>query len=194
MKFNVNNGAITAEEFNREEEKAIYRKKLIASIKSTLGILLVVAAISVLISSTILPVMQIYGTSMTPGIKEGDIVVAVKGSHFDTGDVISFYYNNKILVKRVIANPGDWVDITDDGVVSVNGQVLEEDYVSGQALGDCTIELPYQVPEGKIFVMGDHRSTSKDSRSSEIGCVSQEQIVGKLVGRVWPLNNIGRIK
>lgn len=131
---------------------------------------------------------------MTPSLGEGDIVLSVKGGSFKTGDVVAFYYNNKILVKRVIARSGDWVDIDDDGNVTVNGIMLDEPYVSEKALGECDIKLPYQVPESRVFVMGDHRSTSVDSRNSAIGCVSEEQIVGKIVFRVWPLKSFGKTK
>ena len=130
---------------------------------------------------------------MTPTLVEGNIVVTVKTDTFEPGDVIAFYFNNKILVKRVIAGPGDWVNITEDGTVYVNDVALEEPYLSEKALGDCDIELPYQVPESRIFVMGDHRSVSVDSRSTSIGCIAEEYIVGKLVFRVWPLADFGSI-
>lgn len=163
-------------------------------VRSTIYALLVVAAVAVLVAVLLLPVLRIYGTSMTPTLTEGDIVLSIKGSSFQTGDVIAFYYNNKILVKRVIAYSGDWVDIDDDGNVFVNGQLIDEPYISEKALGECDIQLPYQVPEARVFVMGDHRSTSVDSRSSAVGCVSEEQIVGKIVFRVWPLKGLGGVK
>lgn len=131
---------------------------------------------------------------MTPTLEDGDIVVSMKGSDFEPGDVIAFYYNNKILVKRVIAGPGDWVDIDKDGNVTVNGQALEEPYLQEKALGDCNIKLPYQVPDSRLFVMGDHRSVSVDSRNTAVGCVAQEQIVGRLVFRIWPLNGMGALR
>lgn len=127
---------------------------------------------------------------MTPTLAEGDIVVAIKTSQFTKKDLIAFYYNNRILVKRVIAVEGEWVDIDDKGNVYVNSELLDEDgYVMEKSLGECNIRLPYQVPEGKIFVMGDHRSVSLDSRSTQVGCVAEEQIAGKLIFRLWPPND-----
>lgn len=177
-------------ELNREKNRRGFSKV----VRSTIYALLVVAAVAVLVAVLLLPVLRIYGTSMTPTLTEGDIVLSIKGSSFQTGDVIAFYYNNKILVKRVIAYSGDWVDIDDDGNVFVNGQLIDEPYISEKALGECDIQLPYQVPEARVFVMGDHRSTSVDSRSSAVGCVSEEQIVGKIVFRVWPLKGLGGVK
>jgi signal peptidase I len=152
-----------------------------------------VAAVAVLVATLLLPVLRIYGTSMSPTLTNGEIVLSLKGSDFETGDVIAFYYNNKILVKRVIAGPGDWVDIKEDGTVYINDVELDEPYVVEKALGECDIEMPYQVPESRYFVMGDHRSVSIDSRSTSIGCVSEEQIVGKLVMKIWPLSDLGKI-
>ena len=141
-----------------------------------------------------LPVLQIYGASMMPTLSDGQIVFSVKTAEMNEGDVIAFYYNNKILVKRVIAGPGDWVDIDEDGTVWVNKEKLEEPYLTEKAYGDCNIELPYQVPDGRVFVMGDHRSTSVDSRNTAVGCVAPEQIVGKIVFRVWPLDYMGPVQ
>ena len=183
----------TMDQLEDELGREKYKGSFIYALKNTIYFLITVAAIAVLIAVLFLPVLQIYGTSMTPTLSEGNIVLSLKTSKFETGDVIAFYYNNKILVKRVIAHPGEWVDIDEDGTVYVNNVQLEEPYIDGKAFGDCNITLPYQVPESRLFVMGDHRSVSMDSRSSTIGCVAEEQIVGKIVFRVWPLNQIGPI-
>ncbi|MBR2696669.1 MAG: signal peptidase I [Parasporobacterium sp.] len=183
----------TSEQVEQELNREKYKRGFSKAIRSTIYALITVAAVAVLVAVLLLPVLQIYGTSMSPTLLEGEIVLSVKGSRFATGEVVAFYYNNKILVKRVIAHSGDWVDIDIDGNVFVNGEKLDEPYISEKALGECNIDLPYQVPESKVFVMGDHRSTSVDSRSSAIGCVAEEQIVGKIVFRVWPLNRFGSI-
>lgn len=176
-------------ELYRVKQKGRYKSVL----KSTIFTLITVAAIAVLVATLWLPVLEIYGTSMTPTMQDGDIVFSVKNADFQKGDVIAFYYNNKILVKRVIASAGDWVNLDEDGNVYVNDVLLDEPYLEEKALGETDIPLPYQVPDEKIFVMGDHRATSVDSRSSTVGCVSQEQIVGKIVFRIWPLDRIDAI-
>ena len=163
-------------------------------VTSTFLTLVVVAAVAVLVAVLFLPVLRIYGKSMRGTLDNGDIVVSVKSSNMKTGDVIAFYYNNNILVKRVIAGPGDWVDIDKDGNVFVNNEKLSEPYLDDKAYGETNIELPYQVPDGRIFVMGDNRTVSIDSRNTSIGCVSEEQIVGKIVYRVWPFSQIGRVR
>ncbi len=188
-KSNFPDSALLEAEIKRERYKKRYR----FSLKNTVFTLVTVAAVAVLVATLWMPVLQIYGSSMTPTLEDEEIVVSTKAGDFSTGDVIAFYYNNKVLIKRVIAVSGQWVDIDDDGTVYVDGEVLDEPYISEKAYGDCDISLPYQVPEGKIFVMGDHRSVSVDSRTSTIGCVSEEQIVGKIVFRVWPLDKIGSI-
>lgn len=188
-----NNNFPDLNDLEAELKREKYKKRYIRVIKSTLYTLITVAAIAVLVATLWLPVLQIFGSSMTPNLVDGDIVVSTKSSSFNKGDVVSFYYNNKILVKRVIATAGEWVSIDEDGNVYVNGDLIDEPYVSQKAFGDCDIELPYQVPDGKIFVMGDHRSTSIDSRNTSIGCVAQEQIVGKIIFRVWPLSDFGAI-
>lgn len=176
-----------------ELKRVQYRKRYRIVLKSTVYTLITVAAIAVLVATLWMPVLQIYGNSMTPTLSNGNIVVSVKADDFRNGDIIAFYYNNKILIKRVIAGPGDWVDIKEDGTVYVNSEKLDEPYLTEKALGDCNIELPYQVPESRLFVMGDHRSVSVDSRNTAVGCVAEEQIVGKIVFRVWPLNKFGGI-
>ena len=171
-----------------------YLRRFRTTVRSTFLSLVVVAAVAVLVAVLLLPILRIYGKSMSGTLDSGDIVLSIKSTHFETGDVIAFYYNNNILVKRVIANPGDWVDIDKNGIVYVNNIKLEEPYLYEKAYGETNIELPYQVPEGKIFVMGDNRSVSIDSRHTSIGCVSDEQIVGKIVYRVWPFTTIGRVQ
>lgn len=131
---------------------------------------------------------------MTPTLEEDNIVLSLKGSKFETGDVIAFYYNNKILVKRVIAQAGQWVNIDDDGTVYVDNVAIDEPYIDEKAFGECDIELPYQVPEGRVFVMGDHREVSIDSRNTSIGCIAEEQIVGRIIYNIWPLREFGAIK
>lgn len=177
-----------------EVKRVRYRKRYKNVLRSTVYTLVVVAAAAVLVATIWLPVLQIYGASMNPTLDEGDIVVAVKGSGFQQGDLVAFYIGNKILVKRVIAGPGQLVDIDEDGNVYVDGQYLDEPYLAEKSLGDANIDLPYQVPDNRYFCMGDHRSTSVDSRHTEIGCVSEEQIVGKIVFRVWPFASIGTVK
>lgn len=177
-----------------ELNRVKYKKRYNTVLRSTIYTLITVAAVAVLVATLWLPVLQIYGSSMAPTLQNGDIVFTLKTADFRHGDVIAFYYNNKILVKRVIACPGEWVDIETDGTTYVNNELLSEPYVTDMAYGDTNIELPYQVPDGKLFVMGDHRSTSVDSRNTTVGCVSQEQIVGKIVLRIWPIDAFGLIR
>lgn len=181
-------------ELQRELNRVRYRSRYRRALRSTVYTLVVVAAVAVLVATIWMPVLQIYGSSMTPTLKEGDIVVSVKGSDFEAGDLIAFYLGNKILVKRCIAGPGQWVDIDDDGNVYVDNTLLDEPYLKEKSFGDCDLELPYQVPDNRWFCMGDHRSTSVDSRHINVGCVSDEQIVGRIVFRVWPLSSFGSLE
>ena len=181
-------------ELEEELKRVRYRKNYAGVFRSTVYTLITVSAIAVLVAVLLLPVLRIYGTSMSPTLTEGNIVVSLKGSRFETGDVIAFYYNNKVLVKRVIANTGDWVDIDKEGNVYVNNELINEPYLTDKAFGECNIDLPYQVPESRIFVMGDNRSVSVDSRNTAVGCVAEEQIVGKIVFCVWPFSQFGKIQ
>lgn len=174
-----------------ELKRVRYKSRYRMALRSTISVLIVVAAIAILVATLLLPILRIYGSSMTPTLREGEIVVSVKGSDVKRGEILAFYYNNKVLIKRVIAFPGEWIDIDDTGYVTVDGKELEEPYLKEHALGDTNITLPYQVPEGRYFVMGDHRSTSVDSRNTAVGCVAEEQIVGRIVFRVWPFSRIG---
>ncbi|MBO6157799.1 MAG: signal peptidase I [Firmicutes bacterium] len=177
------------QEFARENRK----KQVKGVLKSTLYILASVAAVVIILAMVFFPVLKIYGTSMTPTLDEGQYVLAAKGATFNQGDIIAFYYNNQILVKRVIAFPGDWVDVREDGTVIVNGEILKEDYLSEKHQGITDLNYPYQVPESTLFVMGDHRMTSVDSRSSSVGCIPEDNIVGKIFFRVWPIDHFNKV-
>lgn len=188
-----------AYQFSNEEIEAelkrLYRNKENGGVlRRVVFGLMTVSALSILVAVLFLPVLQTYGNSMTPTLYEGNIVVSLKGADYQQKDVISLYYNNNILVKRVIGLPGDWIDIDDDGNVAVNGVSLDEPYVTQKSIGNCDIKLPYQVPDGHIFVLGDHRSTSKDSRDSSMGPIPKEKVVGKIVFRIWPLTNVGAVR
>lgn len=182
------------EQIKREREKLKYKKEFHRTLRHVIGVLLVAAAVSVLLATVFFPILRVSGVSMEPTLEDGQIIVLEKSGKFKTGDLIGFYYQNKILLKRVIGSAGDYIDIDTDGSVYVNDEKLDEPYLKDQALGECDINLPYQVPDGKIFVMGDHRSKSIDSRSKLVGCVSDEQVVGRVVFRIWPLKSIGFLK
>lgn len=181
------------EQVEAELNRVRYASRYRAVLRSTVYTLIVVAAVAILVATLWLPFLRIYGTSMSPTLTDGEIICCVKTSDFEPGDIVAFYYNNKILVKRVIGRPGDWIDIKEDGTVYINEEPLDEPYLTEKALGECDIVLPYQVPESRVFVMGDHRETSVDSRSTAVGCVAQEQIVGRTLLRIWPLSRIGTV-
>ena len=184
----------TFSEVNNEKKRLRTRRMYKSALFKTVGVLLVVAAISVLLTTLWMPVLQIYGSSMSPTLEPGDLVLSVKNEKLETGDVVAFYQGNKLLIKRVIATSGQWVDVSNDGAVTVDGKVLDETYIKELSLGNCDIELPHQVKEAHYFIMGDNRDTSLDSRASVIGDVSEEQIEGKVVFRIWPLNKFGSIR
>lgn len=198
MKKNAETKAVpqlpTLEELKAELKREKYKARSGKVFRSTVGTLIVVAAVAVLVATVWMPVLQIYGSSMTPTLEEGDIVISLKGSDFQQGDLIAFYYGNKILVKRYIAGPGQWVNIDESGNVFVDGIMLDEPYIEEKSRGQCDLIFPYQVPDSRYFCMGDKRSTSVDSRSSTIGCVAEEQIVGKIVFRIWPLSELGTLR
>lgn len=177
-------------ELDREQDRIRYNRTL----RSTIYSLIVVAALAVLTAVMFLPVLRIYGSSMTPTLKEGEIVVSIKGADIGAGDVVGVYYGSKLLVKRCIATEHQWVDIDKDGNLYVNGELLDEPYLTEKAFGETNIELPYQVPDISYFVVGDHRATSIDSRNSSVGCIESENVVGKIVFRVWPLKDFGFVR
>ena len=194
MKTRVKKEIPEINELKAELDRVEYKRKYVKVFKSTVYTLVVVAAFAVLVATLWMPVLQIYGSSMTPTIDEGQIVISVKGKNFEQGDLVAFYIGNKLLVKRVIAGPADYVLVDENGTVFVNGTELYEPYVSEKSFGECDIEYPYQVPDSKYFLMGDHRETSVDSRVSVVGCIPEEQIVGKIVFRVWPVSDFGIIE
>lgn len=184
----------STQQLEAELQRVKYKSRYRSVLRSTVYTLVIVAAVAVLLATLWLPVLQIYGNSMTPTLQDGEILFSVKTAEFEPGDIVAFYYNNKILVKRVICGPGDWIDMDEDGTVYVNKAPLAEPYLEEKSLGECDIALPFQVPDGRWFVMGDHRATSVDSRSTAVGCVSDEQIVGKIIFRVWPIKRLGSVK
>ena len=175
-----------------ETERKRYRRQRAynKALGGTVYVLTIVAAVAVLIATLVLPVLQIEGTSMEPTLYNGDIVLLAKTTRFDHGDLCGFTWNNKLLVKRVIGIPGDWIEIDVDGNVYRNGDKLDEPYAQVRALGECDLEFPFQVPAEQYFVLGDMRASSIDSRSTLIGCVTKDQIVGKVFFRVWPLKDV----
>lgn len=184
----------TTEQIEKERKRLRYRNRYNRTLKSTIAVLVVVAAAAVLIATLWMPVLQIYGNSMVPTLEDGQIVISVKTSNFQSGDIVAFYHGNRLLIKRFIAGSSDWVNIDEDGNVSVNGEQLDEPYLTEKAFGNTNIELPYQVPDQRLFLMGDNRDVSIDSRNTAVGCVAADQIVGKVVFRIWPLNEFGPVR
>ena len=176
-----------------EVRRTRYNRRYQEVLRSTIYTLITVAAVAVLVATLWLPVMRTYGHSMAPTLKNGEIIFSVKTRKMKQGDIVAFYFNNKVLIKRIIAGPGEWVDIDEDGTVYVNEQPLEEPYLTEKSKGEVDIDLPYQVPDGKYFIMGDHRDTSADSRHTAVGCIGMDQLVGKIVFRVWPLEQFGPV-
>ena len=181
-------------ELEAELKRVNYRTRFRKLLRSTVYTLIVVAAAAVLVAVLFMPVIRIYGNSMTPTIAEGQIVVSVKGTDVKQGDIVGVYYGSKLLIKRCIATAGQWVDIDADGNVYVDGEPLDEPYLTEKALGNTNITLPYQVPETSIFVMGDHRSESVDSRNTSVGCIDVDNVVGKILFRIWPLDVFGALQ
>ncbi len=181
------------EQLEAELKRSQYKRNYGKTIRSTLFSLVVVAAIAVLVATLWMPVLRISGSSMVPTLCEGQIVVTVKTNSFEPGDIVAFYQGNKLLIKRYIAGPADWVNIDAAGNVSVNGEMLDEPYLVEKAYGETNIELPYQVPENRYFLMGDNRDVSVDSRNTSVGAVAEDQIVGKVVFRIWPLSEFGPV-
>lgn len=183
----------TLEQVQNEQKRLRYKERYRRTLKSTVAVLLVVAAIAVLVATLWMPVLQIYGSSMVPTLEDGQIVISVKTSNFQSGDIVAFYHENKLLIKRFIAGSSDWVNIDEDGNVFVNDEKLDEPYLTEKAFGNTNIELPYQVPDQRLFLMGDNRDVSIDSRNTAVGCVAADQIVGKVVFRIWPLSEFGPV-
>ncbi len=161
------------------------------ALRSTLWLLIVVAAAALLCSTTLLSVLQVQGSSMEPTLQAGETLLAVKAPGYRRGDIVAFYYNNKILLKRVVAVAGETVDIRSDGTVLVDGTVLDGTYAAAKSLSPCDLTLPYQVPDGRVFVLGDNRAVSLDSRTAAIGCVAEKSILGRVSLRIWPLDRLG---
>ena len=183
----------SSQELEQEIKRERYVKRYRNTLQSTIYVLLAAAATAVLVATLWMPVLQIFGTSMAPTLTEGEIVVSVKSDDFKTGDVVAFYFGNLLLVKRFIAGPGAWVDIDAEGNITVDGVLLEEPYLTEKHFGLSDLEYPYQVPEERYFLVGDNREPSVDSRHTAVGCIAAEQIVGKIVLRVWPMESFGQI-
>ncbi|MDY3224626.1 MAG: signal peptidase I [Candidatus Faecousia sp.] len=176
-----------------ELERVRAGKRRRSVLRGLLRTLVLCAAAAALAATLWMPVLRVYGASMTPTLREGEVVICLRSKDLQPGDLAAFRLGGKLLLKRCIAGPGQWVDMEEDGTVLVDGVALEEPYLSEKALGACDLTLPFQVPENRWFCMGDHRATSLDSRHSAVGCVSREQLVGKVLFRVWPLSRLGKL-
>lgn len=193
-KMQTDSDLVSNEEVKEELSRLKERERYLKKVQKTLSILVVVAAISVLVATLWMPVLKIYGSSMDPTLENGQIVVSIKTKKLKSGDVVAFWQGNKLLVKRVIASPGQKVDIDVNGKVFVDGKAISESYLDSESLGNTDIDFPHQVEESRWFCMGDNRESSIDSRSAVIGDISKEQIEGKVLFSVWPLNKIGIVK
>lgn len=180
----------TLDQVESERKRYRWQKAYFKALRGTISVLTYMAAVAALIATLVLPVLQIEGTSMEPTLKSGDIVLLTKTTAFGRGDICGFAWNNKILIKRVIGIPGDWIEIDTDGTVFLNGERLDEPYAEQIAFGECDLEFPFQVPQEQYFVLGDMRESSIDSRNTLVGCVENEQIIGKIFFRIWPLREI----
>lgn len=181
-------------QLEKELHREQYKYRYASVLRSTINTLIIVAAFAILVATLWMPVLQIYGNAMEPTLAEGQVVVCVKTTDVEPGDLLAFYVGNHLLVKRVIAGPGDVVDITPGGTVYINGQELHESYVTEKSRGECDVEYPYQVPAYSYFVMSDSRSNCVDSRASIVGCVQEEHIMGKVIFRIWPFDSLGKVE
>lgn len=185
---------LSSELIEKELKRVRHQKKNRKILRETIFSLVIVAAVAVLVAMLLFPTFKVTGSSMQPTLESGEVVVCLKTSKFEVGDVIAFYYNNKVLLKRVIGSAGDIIEINENGDVFVNGSQLDEPYIINKSLGKCDIEFPYQVPDNRIFVMGDNRETSVDSRSTSVGCIADEYILGKVFFRIYPFDKLGSLK
>lgn len=191
--MSTNNGLPTREEVALERERLLQKRAYFRTMRNIFFVLIVVASMAVLVATLCLPTLQVAGNSMAPTMSENDVIVLWKTETFEKGDLIAFTHNNQVLLKRIVGLPGDWIEIDKKGTVKVNQVIIDEPYVKEKSLGECNIKFPYQVPDGKLFVLGDHRETSIDSRHTSVGSIGREAIIGRVFFRIWPLTHIGNI-